>query len=220
MDANARRVAPLSIGTRLFVVTSSVLVWTLGFFGLNPAVERAAGEAMRAMPRGPALLVSHVFVFTLPTALLCGIWLSLLIRWQLVEPISFAIDGSRVRRALVGAAAIVGATVLLSPLLGLRMHLHLDGWSIVGNVFSNAYEELIYRGLLLFAVWSAFRNRWIAIVLSGAVFGLTHYHYPWMLRAYVAAVGVVLGWLAASRRDLATPYLAHDLSDWVLDALF
>ena len=207
----------LSVRARVFIIGSSFLVWLVAFFIVTPAVVRITQPIVATMARGPGLLFMHALVFSLPTALLCGGWLVVLVRHGLVP--APAIHVRWLRAGLTGAAIAV-ATVPLSPLLGLTLRLHVDWWSVAGNAFSNGYEEIIYRGLIFAACWAATSRRIVASVLSGVVFGLSHYQYPLILRAYVAVVGVVLALAMGPRREIGTAYVAHDIADWILDSLY
>jgi len=93
-----------------------------------------------------------------------------------------------------------------------------DPWSIAGNVFSNFYEEFIFRGFLLAAL-AAVIGFLPAAVVTSALWAATHTQYPLSLQVTIFAVGVLLAWVAQSARTLWAPWGAHMIMDVVLDSL-
>jgi membrane protease YdiL (CAAX protease family) len=93
-----------------------------------------------------------------------------------------------------------------------------DPWSIAGNVFSNFYEEFIFRGFLLTAL-AAVIGFLPAAVVTSALWAATHTQYPLSLQVTVFAVGVLLAWVAQRARTIWAPWGAHMIMDVVLDSL-
>jgi membrane protease YdiL (CAAX protease family) len=93
-----------------------------------------------------------------------------------------------------------------------------DPWSIAGNVFSNFYEEFIFRGFLLTAL-AAVIGFLPAAAVTSALWAATHTQYPLSLQVTVFAVGVLLAWVAQSARTIWAPWGAHMIMDVVLDSL-
>jgi len=91
-------------------------------------------------------------------------------------------------------------------------------WKIAGNVFSNFYEEFVYRGFMLVALGAAIGFGPAAIITS-AMWGYTHNQYPLSLQALIMAVGVYFSWLMRKAQSLWTPYAAHMVLDIVGDSL-
>lgn len=87
---------------------------------------------------------------------------------------------------------------------------------LVGLTLMNAFavapivEELLFRGILQPALAKASRSGWIAIVLSGGLFGLTHLPYADTIPA-LSVFGVLLGWLYARTGSLALVIVVHAL---------
>ena len=91
-------------------------------------------------------------------------------------------------------------------------------WKIAGNVFSNFYEEFVYRGFMLVALGAAI-GFWPAAIITSAMWGYTHNQYPLSLQALIMAVGVYFSWLMRKAQSLWTPYAAHMVLDIVGDSL-
>jgi len=91
-------------------------------------------------------------------------------------------------------------------------------WKIAGNIFSNFYEEFIFRGFMLTALAAAI-GFWPAAIVSSAMWGFTHNQYPLSLQALIAAIGIYWSYLTRRARSLWTPYSAHMVLDIVGDSL-
>jgi membrane protease YdiL (CAAX protease family) len=91
-------------------------------------------------------------------------------------------------------------------------------WKIAGNLFSNFYEEFIYRGFMLVILGAAI-GFWPAAVISSAMWAYTHSQYPISLQALIMAVGIYFSWLTHRVRSLWTPYASHMVLDIVGDSL-
>ena len=91
---------------------------------------------------------------------------------------------------------------------------------IIGNIFSNAGEEFIYRGLLFASALSLFRSSTIAIILSSLAFGAGHWDLPYLFQAYSALVGIILGLLYHKVKNLTIPYVSHTVADILTESFF
>src|SRR6185369_17290387 len=116
----------------------------------------------------------------------------------------------------LAARAIAIAAALAT---GMHFHWHPDGWAMLGNVFSNFYEELFYRGLVFAAAWYATGSALAGAAVSGWAFGYTHAQFPMPLRVLTGVVGALWSWAYARTGNLLAPYVAHELSDIILDAI-
>ncbi len=68
----------------------------------------------------------------------------------------------------LGVVALnIGIFALIGPALRLGSFADSDPWRELGNLFSNFYEELIYRGLLLLLLRVALSSR-VAAVCSAS----------------------------------------------------
>ncbi len=86
-------------------------------------------------------------------------------------------------------------------------------------------EETVYRLVIVSLVWGLSRRRWLAIGVSGLLFGayhltpvsgmyLTFWQYPLTQFLSSALIGMVWAYLYI-RRGYETAVLAHTLSDWL-----
>lgn len=207
----------LTVPQRLLVLISSVGVWLFAFLIFKPWIVKFYSPLLKDISEGPKLFLKHTFIFSTPTALLCFFWIMLLTNWGLIPKIHFKITLPQIKTGLIWGLVIVIATLLISPLLGMPIGFHYNPWSIAGNFFSNFCEEVIFRGLLFYAIWSSLGNKYFAIIISGIIFGLTHEQYPWILKGYVAVIGVVLSYLTSKENNLIPAIVAHDIADWILD---
>lgn len=92
--------------------------------------------------------------------------------------------------------------------------------NIIGNLMSNAGEEIIYRGILFVGALSLFGKNWVSVALSAGAFGVAHWDLPYMFQAYIVVVGVVLGITYHKTQNLAVPFIAHMIADILLDSFF
>ena len=95
----------------------------------------------------------------------------------------------------------------------------LDAWEVAGNLFSNFYEELIYRGFLL-AGLTVLIGFWPAAVLTSITFGLTHEQYPPMLQGLIAITSFGWCWIVRRSKSLWAAWGAHMLLDMIVDAIW
>ena len=156
------------------------------------------------MPRGEHLLVGHLVVWSLPMALVSWLVLRILAQSWRLQPLSLTRNG---RRAIVDGIAgglIASAIVIVAALAtGMRFHWHPDAWAMAGNIFSNFYEELFYRGLVFAAAWYATGSALAGAAISGWAFGYTHAQFPMPMRVLVGGVGALWSWAYAPQRQPA-----------------
>lgn len=93
-----------------------------------------------------------------------------------------------------------------------------DPWKVGGNVFSNFFEEFVFRGFVLVALRRVI-GFWPAALLSSAMWAFTHTQYPLTLQLCILATGVGFCWLARRARSLWAPYVAHEVLDVLGDSL-
>src|SRR5262249_11364930 len=107
---------------------------------------------------------------------------------------------------LIAAAATGNGRVAWEP-----------NWSGHGaNLFSNLYEELLARGLLLQATRRIAGN-WFAILWSAVVFGSMH-AFGWFALG-VALTAWILAWAILRTGSLWSGYILHQGLDFFMDSL-
>jgi membrane protease YdiL (CAAX protease family) len=87
-------------------------------------------------------------------------------------------------------------------------------------IFAAFGEELVYRGYLMNRMADlgrGTRTAWIvSLLVSSAIFGLTHYHQGLTGIVEEGSDGLILGLLyLACRRNLAVPIVAHGVCDTI-----
>jgi membrane protease YdiL (CAAX protease family) len=210
-------------GLVAFVV--SVGVYYVAQRVINPAVA-ARLEPMLPPSDGLGLFLRHLLEFSTLDAFLClGTWYAFARAGWLGSPRAWLGFGPEPRHAIrwgvVIGVALSAAVVVVGVALGEKVHFHPDGWKMAGNIFSNYFEELIYRGLLLQAAWAMTGSRIGGVVLSSALFGWSHAHGSHAAFMAVAAsvAGLVFGLAAIRTRSLGGAWTAHQISDMILDSL-
>jgi membrane protease YdiL (CAAX protease family) len=172
---------------------------------------------------GSGLFLRHLLTFSLVTAAITtAAWLAFARAGWLAPPRPWLGFGPGAwKLGAIAGVALSAAVVVGGVAMGERVHFHPDGWKMAGNVFSNYYEELSYRGLLMQAAWAATGSRNAAVVVSSAVFGWTHFQGPHGAEFAIAAgvAGCVFGALAIRTRSLGGAWVAHQISDMILDSL-
>ena len=174
---------------------------------------RYAGFAGKFLP--------HLLLYsTLPAAVCAVLWL-ILSNARLLAPIPLTRGHRLVGYGVLGALIAIAATIaliLITPGIGTLRWIGIDPWGVAGNVFSNFYEEFIFRGFIL-AGLGAVVGFWPAAIVSSGLWAAQHTQYPLSLQVLIGAIGIVWCWIRVRARTLWAPYLSHEIMDTVLDAL-
>lgn len=174
---------------------------------------RYAGFAGKFLP--------HLLLYsTLPAAVCAVLWL-ILSKARLLPPIPLTRGRHAMAFGISGAFIAIAATIALVqmvPGIGTLRWVGIDPWGVAGNVFSNFYEEFIFRGFMLAGLAAVF-GFWPAAVISSGLWAAQHSQYPLSLQVVIGGVGIVWCWMRVRARTLWAPYLSHEIMDTVLDAL-
>src|SRR5262245_20124121 len=170
--------------------------YAVGFWPSSWVREAVLGAFGKPAYEGVWILIPHVFLYSTLSALTCLVlWLAL-IRSRWLGPIPFAISRSVVIWGLivgiVGAVATFGLVAGMQP--GAIHAAQFKPWIAAANLFSNFYEEFVFRGFLLAALTAVF-GFWPAAILSSVAFGATHVQYPLEFRAMISVFGLIWCWI-------------------------
>jgi len=211
---------PFSSRERWLTGIAVLLVFLLAQLVVNPAWGGWLRPRLASISSGPRVFLHHVLVYSLGRTLVCGALLVLLIRRRVFQPLTLR---RKVRVSLL-QGTVAGIMIALLPLAvavprGHVPGLRFNGWLFAGNLFSNAWEELVFRGLVFTAVLLVLRRSLPAALLSGLIFGLSHMQYHPLQQVYVGMIGAYLALLYYHTGNLLGPWVAHQLSDTLLDSL-
>ena len=220
-DAPITRKAVLtrSAGARLLAAAAGVyLIGLWPTWWLRDTVLRTAGFPAYS---GLWKFLPHLLLYSTLPALAAGVAWIAFARAGVIDTPPLGKGHRPLGKVLIGG---VGAIVLVLGVLiatgqgsAIRW-IDPDPWSIAGNVFSNFYEEFIFRGFLLAAL-AAMIGFLPAAVVTSALWAATHTQYPLSLQVTIFATGVLLSWVVQSARTMWAPWGAHMIMDVVLDSL-
>lgn len=206
---------------RAWVAVAVALVY-LSTFHPSDWVRATAQSIAGPHPyAGVWIVIPHLLFYCTFTAVLAGAcWLALA-RAGAMDHSPLRISKSVVAWGLIGGAASVLASLVFLHAAGMGelRWLGFDGWKIAGNVFSNFFEEFIYRGFLL-AGLTVLVGFWPAALLSSLAFGFGHDQYPLALQLFIAATSVGWCWLVRRSRSLWAAWGAHMIVDIVVDVIW
>src|SRR5262245_49427500 len=148
---------------------------------------------------------------------------------------SFASGGSWRRVVITGfiaTAIFLVLTVAIGAAVGGTFGFHPYFPKMAGDLVSNMYEEIVYRGLMFSAFYGVVAaasfplagkvhraSTIVGTIGSCAVFAVGHEQYPVALRVVVGVVAIVFAypWIAA--RSLWAPWIPHTLGDVIGDTI-
>lgn len=206
---------------RIVLVGAAALAYVVNFWP-NPLLRNAVLNAFGDPPyQGLWLLIPHLFLYTTLQALVCLLLWTLLVRVGWMPKFQFSLKWRTfawgVGAGLFCVAVMVGFFFATGQ-QGAFHPPHVDPWNAGANIFSNFFEEYVYRGFILAALAAAL-GFWPAAVLSSIMFGATHTQYPLVLQAMIAALAIVWAWVGKRAGGLLAPYTAHMTLDWLLDPI-
>jgi hypothetical protein len=108
-------------------------------------------------------LFQYLFWRGFVQALFCECTWLLFRRAGLMRGPSFRLSRDEVRFGVLSGGLLAVASILVFLGLGQPLTFHFNVWSSIGNFFSNTYEEIMFRGFLLYGLMAATTSRWFAI---------------------------------------------------------
>lgn len=210
----------MSTGRRATLAACAALAFATLFAPSDWLREYVLGQYGNPAYKGIWILIPHIFLYSTLTALVCALmWF---VFWQAgwIEPLQLRWNGTVFTWGVTGGLAALGVTIaFFTATMPEAIHwIPPDAWKIAGNLFSNFYEEFIFRGFLLAALTSVL-GFWPAAFVSSVAFGATHAQYPLQLQALIAATGMIWAIVGREAQSLWAPWLSHTLLDVVGDSL-
>jgi hypothetical protein len=218
---------------RLAVLMGTILAWWYGNHVLVPWAQRIAGFEHVTQPALQVVL-GHWFFWQLPVALACvAVWLAGARLGALPSLLATLKSGGSWRRVvtygLMGGLVLLGWSAV-GAAAGGGFGFHPDLPKMAGDLASNMYEEIVFRGLVFCAFYGAVAGTTFplegpldrvgliaAVVGSAAVFGASHSQANIGLRVAIGVAGVIFAWPFWKSRSLWAPWLTHMVGDVVGD---
>lgn len=211
MHTHAIRLRGLAVAAA--VTATYLIVGAYVNLPLRQALNRAAGGQV------PYWLDHITFM------LLANLVVATLLAWKLVGLDQTYLGRPADRRAwLMGAAtgplivAFIGAA--LAAVNALKLTFEPNFLLMIGNAFSNFYEEYIYRGALLAILMKYLGNKPVAITISALVFCHGHLHFPLPLLLVVFLAAQLWGAMVLRYQSIWPAWLSHCVMDFIGDSIF
>ena len=206
---------------RIFAVATCILVCLVWKYFAIPYIQPVQRQMFAGLEGGPKRFMTNLLLYnSFLYAILSILAIFLLVKWKIFRSLSLKRNiKSAVTEGLTAGLVILTLSMGFQLLMRSRFHFYFDVWEFCGNLFSNAYEEIFYRGFIFVGLLYFFRRAWPAVIISGLMFGLTHTQYPLGQRLGIAVIGVAFGFLYYRTGNLIAPWIAHQVTD-MIDILF
>lgn len=207
------------IPRRIVLIGAAAAAYLVNFWPA-PLLRDAVLNAFGNPPyEGVWLLIPHLFLYTTLQGLVCLLLWTVLVRAGWMPKLQLSLRWRTFAWGLgagLFSVAVMVAFFFATGQAGGFHAPHVDPWNAGANIFSNFFEEYVYRGFILAALAAAL-GFWPAAILSSIMFGATHTQFPLVLQGMIAALGVVWVWAGKRGGGLLAPYTAHMTLDWIMD---
>jgi membrane protease YdiL (CAAX protease family) len=211
--------ASISLAHRGTLIAVAAAAYLIGFWPTWWVRDLILRAFHRPPYEGLWILIPHLLLYSTLPALFCLAAWSILARLQWMPALRLSPRLSTFGWGLgVGllSLAVLAAFFLATGQAGAFHAPRVDPWIATANIFSNFYEEYIFRGFIFAALYAAL-GFWAAAILSSLAFGATHAQYPLSLQALIAALAMLWVWAGKRGGGLLAPYTAHMTLDWLID---
>ena len=209
------------IPRRIVLIAAAAAAYLVNFWP-SPLLRDAVLNAFGNPPyNGVWLLIPHLFLYTTLQALACLLLWTILVRAGWMPKLALSLRWHTLAWGLAAGLLSIALTVAFffaTGQAGAFHSPHVDLWNAGANVFSNFFEEYVYRGFILAALAAAL-GFWPAAILSSIMFGATHTQYPLALQGMIAALAAIWAWAGKRGGGLLAPYTAHMTLDWIIDPI-
>jgi len=203
---------------RTTVLLCALFVNYSGHYYINPYIRSLIEPFFESFDENKLSFIRHLLFYSFPKTLFCSAAIFILIKTSILKLPSFKRNVKKAFMWGTVVGVIVGVLTIAQVLVtGGSFDITVNIWSLSGNLFSNAYEEIIYRGLVFSASLYFFRKPWAAAIISGLVFGFSHSQYGIGQQLGVGVVGTVLSLIYYSTGNLLAPWVAHQVTDMIVE---
>ena len=211
---------PLSTSHKLAILAGVAAAYGSNFWP-SPQVRIAGirGLDLIRYERWGIFLPHLLFYSTLMAVVSAVLWLVMARRGILPKP-QLGGFGKAMLPGLIGGLVGLAASIAVA-FITMPNSVHWiapNAWKIGGNIFSNFYEEFVFRGFLLTGLWRV-TGFWPAALLSSVAWAFLHIQYPLPYQVLILGLGVGFCWLVRHTKSLWAPYFAHEVLDILGDSL-
>jgi membrane protease YdiL (CAAX protease family) len=209
------------VRSSIALLAASAAVYLVGMWPTWWLRDMVLGVAGFPPYAGLWKFVPHLLLYSTLPAIVAGLAWIAFARAGVLEWPAFGRGDRLLPNILICAFAIIALVLVVLVATGQGSAIRWippDPWSIAGNVFSNFYEEFIFRGFLLAAI-GAVIGFWPAAAVTGALWAAQHTQYPLSLRATIFVSALMLAWVLQRARTMWAPYGSHMVLDVILDSL-
>lgn len=206
---------------KALILIAVAAVYASSWWPTNPLrVAGLRGLGLTNYERWGILVPHLLFYSTIMAALSAAFWVPMAKAGWLPFPPLGNVRRSIVPGVIAGLIAVVAtlATAFAFFPAGTVHWIDPNPWKIAGNIFSNFYEEFVWRGFLLFGLREIV-GFWPAAIISSASWGFLHTQYPLAGQLIIVGTGIGFSWLVRSTSSLWAPYVAHEVVDVIGDSL-
>jgi membrane protease YdiL (CAAX protease family) len=215
---------------------AGLMAWWFSDYIITPWIENISGYNL-IKNRDLSVLLGHWVFDQLPRVLICVcVWI---IGTHLgLMPSLFKTLGSGLSRRKVINTGLIASIILVLITIGVgaaaggKFGFHPYFTKMAGDLVSNMYEEVVYRGLMFSSFYGVAAgacfplvgslNRTgviIGTIGSNIVFAVGHEQYDIALRVVIGVVAIVFVYPWVKTRSLWSPWITHTIGDIIGDTI-